>query len=128
MKLSPNSLSLFTIGSVGYGLIELLWRGHTHWSMLLTGGSALLLLEKIDRLHQDEWMVLRCIRGAAAITGIELTVGLLVNKLLGLAVWDYSDLPLNLAGQICPLYSILWYLLCWPVYGILHKLRKVTAP
>ena len=34
---------LFLIGSFGYGSLELLWRGFTHWTMALTGGLAYLL-------------------------------------------------------------------------------------
>ena len=39
---------------------------------------------------------------------LELLCGLLVNRALGWAVWDYSAQPGNLWGQICPLYTLLW--------------------
>ena len=38
----------------------------------------------------------------------QLATGLLLNRLLGLQVWDYAGQPGNLLGQICPAYSLLW--------------------
>ena len=35
--------------------------------------------------------------------------GCIVNLLLGFHVWDYSDLPLNILGQICIPFSIIWF-------------------
>ena len=43
------------------------------------------------------------------ITGLELITGLIVNVWLGWDIWDYSDLPYNYKGQICLLYSVLWF-------------------
>lgn len=31
-------VSVFSIGAVGYSLLEILWRGNTHWTMTLAGG------------------------------------------------------------------------------------------
>ena len=38
MKSGKEKIVLFSIGAMGYGLIEILWRGYTHWSMLTAGG------------------------------------------------------------------------------------------
>ena len=35
---------VFLIGSFGYMGLELLWRGHTHWTMGLAGGICVTLL------------------------------------------------------------------------------------
>jgi uncharacterized membrane protein len=53
----------------------------------------------------------QCLIGAAVITGLEFLTGLIVNKMCGWAVWDYSGLPLNIMGQICLPYSLLWFVL-----------------
>ena len=129
-RFSPTPLhcaAVFSLGGLGYGGIEILWRGATHWSMLLTGGVCLLLLEQLDRRYQQEWLFLRCIRGAMVITGVELAVGLVVNRLLGLAVWDYSAQWGNFAGQICPLYTIYWSFLCYPAFGLLGQIKRCQA-
>ena len=57
---------------------------------------------------------LRCLCGCGIITALEFFVGLLVNKIFRLHVWDYSHLPFNIFGQICPLFSFAWFLLSFP--------------
>ena len=37
----------FTVGALGYGLLEILWRGKTHPSMLLCGGVCLCTIKKM---------------------------------------------------------------------------------
>ena len=46
-------------------------------------------------------LALRCGMGAVIITLVELATGMVVNHLLGLQVWDYSDVPMNIFGQVC---------------------------
>ena len=58
------------------------------------------------------------------ITTLELLVGLLVSKLLHLHVWDYSTRPLNLFGQVCPLFSFFWFLLSFPACFLCKLLKK----
>lgn len=38
----------------------------------------------------------------------ELAAGLVLNVWPDLGIWDYSHLPLNLWGQICVPYTLLW--------------------
>ena len=45
---------LFGIGGIAYVVIELLWRGYSHWSMFALGGLCFLL---IGRLKADEAVV-----------------------------------------------------------------------
>lgn len=46
--------------------------------------------------------------GAGIITGVELVFGLIFNRALGMGVWDYSRVPLNLWGQICLPFTLIW--------------------
>ena len=45
------------------------------------------------------------------ITALELAFGVVLNRILGLNIWDYSDLPLNFLGQICLPFTAAWFLL-----------------
>ena len=49
---------------------------------------------------------------AALVTATEFLAGLILNIWLGLGIWDYSDLPGNVLGQICPRFTLLWWALC----------------
>lgn len=122
-------LIYFVIGAFGYGAIELFWRGRTHGSMLLLGGICLLVLRAVSRMNCPA--IVKSAVGALAITALEFAVGLVVNRWLGLAVWDYSANQFNVLGQICPLYTGLWLLLCLLIFavhrGINAAIEKIAA-
>lgn len=123
MNLRKNA-SLFSIGAVGYGLIEVLWRGFTHPSMLLAGGLAFLSFSFINEKLKNKSLFKKALFGAFVITLIELVFGVVFNILLKKRVWDYSDRPLNLLGQICPLFSIIWFVLSLVFIPLEAKLSK----
>ena len=103
---------LFLFGAVGYGAIEITVRGFTHWTMILTGGAALVTLYLLNRQFPDAAFVTKCVAGGFVITIYEFAVGCIVNLWFGWNVWDYSHYPLNLWGQICPLFTFIWFVLC----------------
>ncbi len=102
---------VFWLGGFLYGLTEILWRGYTHWSMILTGGACFSMLYGLHIHAREIPFVLRCVLGTAGITAAEFLVGCVVNLWLGLRVWDYSRMPLNVYGQICPVFSVMWLFL-----------------
>lgn len=111
------------VGGVGYYTLEVLWRGWSHWSMAGAGALCFAFYYALcGRWHRPLW--LRALAGAGIITVVELVVGLVVNRWLGWSVWDYSALPLNLWGQITPIYSSLWFLLCLGAAGVCRGLRR----
>ena len=124
MKKLKKTALLFSIGCGGYSLIEVLWRGFTHWTMGVTGGVCMCLLNSINQKCKKASLPQKCVLGSAVITGMELFVGCIVNRKLKWDVWDYSDLPFNVKGQICPFFSILWFFLCIPVMHLSTFLQK----
>ena len=115
-------LKIFLIGSVIYSIIEILWRGRTHWTMFLTGGLCFTLIYKINQDFKDKNIIIKSLIDSFMITCVEFFVGCFANKLFNLHVWDYSSIKLNIGGQICLLYSFLWFLLCVPANVICDKL------
>jgi uncharacterized membrane protein len=132
MRTWGKLLILACAGGLVYGGIELLWRGYTHWTMLVLGG---LLFVVVGALNEYiPWEMPLCwqgILGAALVTVCELLAGLLLNVWLGWAVWDYADMPYNLWGQICLPYALLWIPLAvvaiilddWLRYWLWHEDR-----
>lgn len=110
---------VFILGGIAYAMIEILFRGHTHWTMVLTGGACVLTMYMMSGWLLDIPLVASALTGALIITMYELVVGLIVNVRLGWSVWDYSDMPGNLLGQICPAFSAIWFLLCLIFLGII---------
>ncbi|MBQ3110381.1 MAG: hypothetical protein IJC69_04510 [Clostridia bacterium] len=116
--------ALFITGGGGYCLIEILWRGYTHWSMFLLGGTCFLLLcFTFSRIYNYP-LLLKAIIGGGIITAAEFITGLIVNIALKWNVWDYSASPFNLLGQICLPYSVLWVLLCIPIALLMKAFVK----
>lgn len=97
--------AMFLLGGVGYVSLEMLWRGWSHFSMFLAGGSCFLLLGRLDKVKSVPlWF--RGILGSAVITAVELATGLIFNR--GYQVWDYRHAPMNFLGQICLPFTLLW--------------------
>lgn len=105
---------MYAFGSVLYTLLELLYRGHTHVSMVILGGLCGIIIHRIGRRLSSEPLMTRAALCALAITAAELLTGIIVNLLLGLRVWDYSDQPLHLWGQVCIPFTLCWFLLSFP--------------
>lgn len=126
MKKIKQDGFLFSFGGIAYGLIELLWRRYTHWSMIITGGVCFVMLFRIFSKMQRISLLKKCLIGSAVITGVELLVGCIVNLIFKLDVWDYSNMPFNLLGQVCPLYSILWGFLTIPISFMCAKMKRVV--
>ena len=108
-------LKYFTLGTLGgliYVFIELMWRGYSHWSMFLLGGVCFVALGLINEVIP--WgmpLTAQMFIGCAIITALEFITGCIVNLWLGWDVWDYSEQPCNLLGQISLKSSIGWYFL-----------------
>ncbi|MCI6486586.1 MAG: hypothetical protein SPI09_02680 [Candidatus Limivicinus sp.] len=116
-------LPVFALGSILYGLTEILWRGWTHWTMLLCGGICFTLMYLVSGSELSlvkKWLLSTCI-----ITTVEFVAGCIVNLRLHWQVWDYSSLPFNLLGQICPRFILMWFALSIPgvaLCTLLHRL------
>ena len=95
-----------------YVLLELLWRGFSHWTMFLLGAICFILLGLINEiLDWDTPLLLQMFIGCVIITVAEFVTGCIVNLWLGWDVWDYSQYRYNLLGQISLQSSVGWYFL-----------------
>lgn len=127
-------LLLFLIGGRLYTWIEVLWRGRTHWTMFVLGGICFVIMGLLNE-HIFPWklgLLQQCLISAAIITTFEFVTGCIVNLWMGWNVWDYSDVPFNILGQICLPFFLAWILLSvvgivlddWIRYWIYLFVRK----
>ncbi|MDD3169751.1 MAG: hypothetical protein PHC91_09880 [Eubacteriales bacterium] len=119
---------IYFIGAAGYGLLETLFRGFTHWTMVATGGFVLIVLYYVNSKNENAPIWQKALVGALIITMIELAVGCVVNLWLRWDVWDYSGYSYNFLGQICLKFTALWFFLCIPLsyftrYLHIHRFR-----
>lgn len=124
------SILLWFFGGTLYFLLEVAYKtltGHPdriNWTMLVV---ALILCIPVERCGaQLPWscpLWLQALCCAGAVTVVELLAGCVINLWLHMNVWDYSNLPFNLLGQICPQYSAIWFVLCLAFIPIFDWLR-----
>jgi len=118
---------VFSVGAILYTAIELIYRGHTHWTMSLTGGVCLCLICFITTECPDVNCFFRWIVCAVGICAVEFLVGYIVNILFGFGVWDYSHRRFNIAGQICLHFGVMWFLLSIPGDFICRYICRTLA-
>ena len=123
MKFLKNLL-IFSIFGLTYGLIEILWRGYTHPSMVIVGGICGLLIGLLNEKNKKMNLLLQMVEGMVIVTVLEFVSGIILNLCLGLNVWDYSNMRFNLLGQVCPQFCIAWFFLSYFVIRIDDFLRK----
>ena len=113
---------VFILGGTAYGMMEILFRGYTHWSMVLTGGACILTFYTLQEWLLSIPLIMGAIAGAVIITFYEFCVGHIVNIKLGWHVWDYSALDGNIMGQICPIFTAAWFCISFIFLGMVRLL------
>ena len=109
MKQIMKYIFLWFVGGITYFCIEIVYRGYSHWTMFTLGGLCFIALGLINELLSWEMLVLiQCLIGATIITILEFITGCIVNIWLGWNIWDYSSMPYNIFGQVCPQFFIIW--------------------
>ena len=105
----------FILGIIGgaiYVLLEMLWRGFSHWTMFLLGAVCFILIGLVNEVFEwDTPLLLQMLFGCAIITALEFVTGCIVNLWLGWEVWNYSQYKFNVLGQISLRSSVGWYFL-----------------
>lgn len=127
-----GQIIIFLIGAIGYPCIELIYRsGNTHWTMIILGGIALLIIMNVNWFFNHLNIIIRASIATLFVTLMELVAGLIINKWLQMKVWDYSHSLFNIEGQICLKFSLYWYALCFAViivveliYYVVRRIRK----
>lgn len=115
---------IFTMGGFIYGAIEILYRGHTHPSMFITGGLCLVWVGGLNSFFSVKIPVIfQMLLGSIIITSAEFLCGLIVNIGFNMHVWDYSNLPFNIMGQVCLLFLCIWFGISLPAIFIEDYIR-----
>lgn len=114
MRMLYKYVALLIAGGGLYVLLELIWRGRSHWTMFLLGGICFICLGLINELIPwDMPLWQQILIGACIVTSLEFLTGCIINLWLGWDVWDYSDITGNVLGQICPQFFALWMPVAW---------------
>lgn len=116
---------IFIIFGISYFTLEILYRGYSHWTMIFLGGIVSVLIGLINEITPNMRMWKQMLLGTILVTFFEFILGYILNIKLGLGIWDYSNIPFNIMGQICLPFSFLWFVLSYFVI-ILDDILKET--
>lgn len=84
------------------------------------GCGMTLVVSLLQPLQQNS---LALFVGSAAVTTLlEYLTGIILERLFQTRWWDYSDMPFNIGGHVCALFSVLWGLACTFVIRIIHPM------
>ena len=92
-----------------YVTFEVFFRERSHVSMFILAGLVFIIVGLLNELW--DWntsLIAQVFVGVCIATAGEFITGCIVNLSLHLNVWDYSNLPGNILGQICPQFILLW--------------------
>ena len=107
-----REMILFLIGGFVYHSIEIGFRRYSHWSMFILGGICFVLIGLLNEwFTNDIPLISQMFISMIIITTLEFLFGCILNLWLKLGIWDYSYQPYNLCGQICLLFTNIWFLL-----------------
>lgn len=118
----------FSSGATIYPILEILYRMSTHFTMVLLGGICGIIIYHTNIALKDEKLITKALMSSILITITEFISGVFLNLILKLNVWDYSVLPFNLLGQICPYFSLIWFLIAIPSHKLCDMIDKHLYP
>lgn len=67
-------------------------------------------------------LLLLYLGSAILVTAIEWLTGFILEKVFHNKWWDYSNMPLNLNGYVCLLFSLIWGVFCVFIVDVFHPL------
>lgn len=119
-------IALFLIyGSIYYSL-EVLYRGYSHLSMFILAGVLGVLIGLINEITPRINIWLETLIGTIIATIGEGVTGIIVNNILHLNVWDYSNLPFTFFyGQCNLIFCLIWFILTYIVIKLDDYLRSL---
>lgn len=90
--------------------------------MFVVGGLCFVWIGRINEIFTFEMpLIYQMFISSWLVTFIELIAGVIINS--NYAIWDYRNMPLNVMGQVCLPYTILWFFLSCPAIILDDYLR-----
>lgn len=117
-KLIPL-LAIFMISGLIYVMLEILWRGYSHWTMFVCAGVCGIVMMGINDglLKFDTDFRIQVVVSAFLCTTAELIFGLIFNS--DFTIWDYRDMIGTihcLNDQINIFFILIWGIIS--VFGL----------
>ncbi len=90
------------------------------------GLGALAILWTAGKLVHHPFLVF--LVGAVVATVVEYGVGAFYRQVFGFRIWNYSDMPLNINGHVCLLFTVFWGILSLILVYLVHpQIQRYTS-
>lgn len=109
LKQLSKYVFLFWFGGSFYVTLEVLWRGYSHWAMIVLAGIVFIAIGLLNEIWS--WETSLCLQvtvGTVIATIGEFITGCIVNLWLGWNIWSYEGMWGNVLGQVTPQFILLW--------------------
>lgn len=116
---------LACFGGFSYFTLELIYNGDSHWICFVFGSICFEIVGKIRLLNLN--ILLKCLLCGLFITVFEFFMGVIFNLILNWNIWNYSMFFLNISGQICLYFSLIWILLSFPAIKLHQVLSQAIS-
>ena len=103
-------LLLFTFSGYIYVCLEFIFRGYSDITMMFASSiCAIPMIILNNKFTYEIDFLLQLFLCAIFATLVEFIFGMLFNR--DYSIWDYRNMTLNLYGQICLPFSLLWMII-----------------
>lgn len=107
-----KNLVIFVTGYCMYIATEVSFRGYSFILMGIVGGLSFVVISSLNnKISWDMPLLVQMLIGGGIITAFEFGAGLFSRYVLQIEMWDYSNLPGNILGLVCPQFTLLWVIL-----------------
>lgn len=117
---------LACFGGFSYFTLELIYNGNSHWISFVFGSICFEIAGKIRLLNFN--ILIKCLLSGIFITAFEFFMGVIFNLMLNWNIWNYSMFFLNISGQICLYFSLIWIILSFPAIKLHQALSQAINP
>ena len=119
-------LILFNVYGSIYYTLEVVYRGYSHISMYILAGVLGVAIGLINEITPKINIWLETLIGTIIATIGEGVTGIIVNNILHLNIWDYSNLPFTFFyGQCNLIFCLIWFILTYIVIKLDDYLRSL---
>ena len=107
-------LVIFVVSGLIYMMLELIWRGRTHWTMFLCAGLCGLVMANVNNnlLNFETDFRIQVLTSALCCTAFEFLFGIIFNG--DFSIWDYRGLwgTIHILGdQVNILFFGIWIII-----------------
>lgn len=84
------------------------------------GVGVVVVIVLLTPVRENVFLLFVC--SVLLTSALEWLTGFVLEKLFHQKWWDYSEMPYNLNGYICPMFSVLWGIACLLVMDVIHPM------